>query len=305
MVKTACFSSRLACVTLDVLRCKAVVSIKNLALHMTALYQYLINGRNETSISPLDRGLAYGDGVFRTLAVRYGHVDHWDRHYHKLEEDCNALGIVCPVAELLLADISRLFTRDEQAVAKIMITRGEGARGYALPVLAQPMRVVVKTALPEYPAENFSKGVNLHLCRLRLAHQPSLAGIKHLNRLENVLARMEWTDATIADGLLLDQSGNVIECTMSNLFARYDRTLLTPDLSMCGVAGITRQHILELAPALGYHARIAHLSLSKLMQADEIVICNSLYGAWQVRELNNQGCAAGDLAERLRQKIQE
>src|SRR5665647_3880438 len=83
MVKTACFSSRLACVTLDVLRCKAVVSIKNLALHMTALYQYLINGRNEASISPLDRGLAYGDGVFRTLAVRYGQVDHWDRHYHK------------------------------------------------------------------------------------------------------------------------------------------------------------------------------------------------------------------------------
>lgn len=271
---------------------------------MTASHQYLINGRNDILISPLDRGFAYGDGVFRTLAVRYGLADHWDRHYRKLVEDCNVLGIVCPAAELLLADIGHLFTRDEQAVAKIMITRGEGARGYALPALAQPTRVVVKTALPEYPAVNFSKGVSLHLCRLQLAHQPELAGIKHLNRLENVLARMEWTDGAVADGLLLDQSGNVIECTMSNLFARYDSTLLTPDLSMCGVAGITRQHILELAPALGYHASITHLSLPELMQADEMVICNSLYGVWQVRELNNQRWPFSDLAERLRQKIQ-
>ena len=272
---------------------------------MTASHQYLINGRNDILISPLDRGFAYGDGVFRTLAVRYGLADHWDRHYRKLVEDCNVLGIVCPAAELLLADIGHLFTRDEQAVAKIMITRGEGARGYVLPALAQPTRVVVKTALPEYPAVNFSKGVSLHLCRLRLAQQPDLAGIKHLNRLENVLARSEWADTAIADGLLLDQAGNVIECTMSNIFARHGQTLSTPDLSMCGVAGITRQHILELAPTLGYQASVRHLSLPELMQADEIIICNSLYVAWQVTEIDNQRCASGDLAERLRQKIQE
>ena len=267
--------------------------------------QYLVNGHHEPLMSPADRGLAYGDGVFRTMRIERGLVCCWDLHYHKLRNDCAALKLACPTAEVLLDDIGRLFASEEVAVAKIIITRGAGARGYAITTPAPPTRVVLKSSFPAYASENFTIGVDLHLCQLRLARQPRLAGIKHLNRLENVMARMEWTESRFADGLLLDDKGRVIECTMSNLFARFGKMLLTPDLTQCGVAGITRQRILELAPQLGYRPRVAHLPLSRLMQADEIIICNSLYGAWQVKSLNEQHWQPQPLAAKLRALLRE
>lgn len=266
---------------------------------------FLINGRNDIALSLLDRGLSYGDGVFRTIRIMHSVPDHWALHLKKLVEDCNVLGIVCPSAELLLADIEHLFSTQEIAVAKIIITRGESARGYAVPILAQPTRILIKTAYPDYPAANSDEGVRLHLCKLRLSHQPALAGIKHLNRLENVMARMEWTDSKIAEGVMLDEKGYVVECTASNLFARFGRTILTPDLSQCGVAGVTRQRVLELAPSLGYRTKVTRITLNKLMQADEVIICNSLYGAWQVREFNNQYWPALKLATQLRNILQD
>lgn len=272
---------------------------------MSSSLQFLINGRSDIVISPMDRGFAYGDGVFRTLRVQHGTPDHWTLHYKKLVEDCNVLGIVCPSADLLLADIERLFTSGEDAIAKIIVSRGEGERGYAVPVLAQPTRVVIKAPFPHYPETNFNEGVQLHLCNLRLSYQPQFAGIKHLNRLENVMARMEWTNNTIADGLLLDEKSRAIECTMSNVFARFGKSLVTPDLSLCGVAGITRGRILKVALRLGLSVKVADLSLDKLMQADEIITCNSLYGAWQVIALNRQNWQSQDLAMKLRQILQE
>lgn len=266
--------------------------------------QFLINGRNDIAISPMDRGFAYGDGVFRTLRVRQGVADCWGLHYKKLVEDCNVLGIVCPSADLLLADIERLFAPEQDAIAKIIISRGEGERGYAVPVLVQPTRVVIKAPSPHYPETSFSEGVRLHLCSLRLSYQPQFASIKHLNRLENVMARMEWTDSTISDGLLLDEQDRVIECTMSNVFARFGKALLTPNLSLCGVAGITRSRILEAAPQLGLSVKVADLPLGKLMQADEIITCNSLYVAWQVIALNRQNWKSQGLAVQLRQILQ-
>lgn len=268
-------------------------------------HAYLVNGRREGSLTPFDRGFAYGDGVFRTLPLYSGLPHCWDRHFRRLRTDCNALGIVCPSEETLRDDISNLIDDGEDAVIKIIITRGEGARGYAVPPLAQPTRVVSKVALPAYPESHFSEGVALHLCEMRLARQPRLAGIKHLNRLENVLARMEWVDPQVADGLLLDEGGDVIECTMSNLFVRTGDVLATPDLSRCGVAGVTRERVLELAPKMGYRAEVRHLRLPELMDADEVVICNSLYGVWQVRRLASHGWPLGTLASRLREKLQE
>lgn len=268
-------------------------------------HAYLVNGRREGSLTPFDRGFAYGDGVFRTLPLYSGIPQCWQRHYRRLQSDCNALGIVCPSDEMLRDDIARLVEDGEDAVIKIIITRGESERGYAVPPLAQPTRVVSKAALPHYPESHFSEGVALHLCEMRLARHPRLAGIKHLNRLENVLARMEWVDPQVADGLLLDEGGDVIECTMSNLFVRVGSVLATPNLSRCGVDGVTRERVLELAPQLGYTAEVRHLRLPELMDADEVVICNSLYGAWQVRRLASHAWPLGLLAAQLREKLKE
>jgi len=262
--------------------------------------QYLINGRKDTSLSPYDRGFAYGDGVFRTLKVNQGAPQHWKLQYQKLLEDCNALNIVCPSAEVLQSDMQVLLNDLESAIIKIVVTRGESERGYALPPLAQPTRVVIKSAVPTYPESNYSDGVSLHLCQIRLSEQPLLAGVKHLNRLENVLARSEWSNSTFADGVVMDANDNVIECTMSNIFAKFDDLLITPDLSRSGVAGITRQRIIDLANKIGLTTRVAVLPLKELMQADEFIICNSLFGAWQVNSFNQKTWPSGNLAKDLR-----
>jgi 4-amino-4-deoxychorismate lyase len=265
--------------------------------------QFLINGRKDACLTPLDRGFSYGDGVFRTFRVRHRVPECWERHYRKLSDDCNVLGIVCPAAETLLSDVQKLCSQDEECVVKIIVTRGESVRGYAVPPLAQPNRAVIKSPFPEYPAHYFSEGVTLHACNLRLSLQPRLAGIKHLNRLENVLARMEWVDGQIADGLLLDVDGYVIECTMSNLFMRSEDLLVTPDLSRCGVSGVTRERIMEISGDLGYRVEVARFGMEELLKAEELIVCNSLYGAWQVRVLGGTAWPAGNLAARVREAL--
>ncbi len=255
---------------------------------MAHTHLYLVNGSFNQAISPFDRGFAYGDGVFRTIKIVGGLPEYWPQHYQKLVADCAAINIVCPSAELLMSDLTQLFSADASAenkvaVAKIIITRGEGNRGYTPPAITAPMRVVLKTDMPEYPENRFSDGINLTVCETHLAAQPKLAGIKSLNRLENVLARMEWHNPDIAEGIMLDMDSNVIECTAANIFVRFDDTLITPDLRQCGVAGITRQRIIEFASTLSLKTSVETLDLEKLCQADEVVICNSLYGAWQVK----------------------
>ena len=266
---------------------------------------YLINGSLNASISPLDRGFAYGDGVFRTIKMVGGLPEHWPLHYQKLVADCAAINIVCPSAEILMDDLSQLFSDDAQitdkvAVAKIIITRGEGNRGYTPPAITAPMRVVLRSDMPEYPQARFTDGVNLTVCETRLATQPKLAGIKHLNRLENVLARMEWHGAhvtnDIAEGIMLDMQGNVIECTAANIFARFGDTLITPSLHQCGIAGITRQRIIELAHTLSLKVSIETFNLEKLLAADEVIICSSLYGAWQVNQINQKNIQTAGLS---------
>ena len=276
-------------------------------LPMQNKHDYIINGNLFGVISPLDRGLAYGDGVFRTIKMVSGLPDHWPAHYQKLVADCGAIGIVCPSAELLMSDLQQLFDVDEIAVAKIIITRGDGERGYTPPAITAPMRLVIKSAMPEYPQNRYAEGVNLHVCETRLAHQPKLAGVKHLNRLENVLARMEWNDANlsnmISEGIMLDFQDNVIECTSANIFVRFGDELLTPSLNQCGIAGITRQRILDFAHTLHLRAITETFNLNKLLAADEVIICNSLYGAWQVRSVQQITWAKQNLAEAIRRAL--
>ncbi|MDO9282725.1 MAG: aminodeoxychorismate lyase [Methylotenera sp.] len=269
---------------------------------------FLINGSFDQAISAFDRGFAYGDGVFRTMQIRNGLPVNWPLHYQKLVADCAAIGIVCPSAELLMNDLQQLFPvnefdENEIKVAKIIITRGEGDRGYAPPAVTAPTRAVIKSAMPQYAALNYAQGVNLRVCETRLATQPKLAGIKHLNRLENVLARMEWREDAIFDGLLLDQQGHVIECTMSNIFSRFDNKLITPALTLCGVAGITRQRILWLESVLNLTVEVTSITLDQLLQADEVIICNSLYGAFQVNSIGAKSWPQQKLASIIRNAL--
>lgn len=245
----------------------------------------LVDGSPGSAISADDRGFTYGDGVFRTLVLRGGIAQWWPRQYGKLAADCRALDIVPPSDADLRNDIRIIAAQMPDCVLRITVTRGSGGRGYAAPLQPQPRRVVTTAPLPEYPSLWAERGVAVRLCRLRLAEQPRLAGIKHLNRLENVLARAEWDDPEIAEGLLLDGAGHVIEGTRCNLFIVEEGGLVTPDLSRCGVAGVTRDLVMEAANHHGLRCRTEAISRERLIAAREVLLVNSLIGVWPVTVL--------------------
>jgi 4-amino-4-deoxychorismate lyase len=253
----------------------------------------LVNGKPGNLISIRDRGLLYGDGVFRTLRATQGTARHWPLHYQKLQHDCTALGIACPDVELLSAELNSLLARHPEGVVKLIVTRGEGTRGYAPPDCAATTHLWDISPLPDYPADWAIYGIKAQLCQLHLSQQPRLAGIKHLNRLENVLAAAEWNntephEADIAEGLLMDVEGYIIEGTRSNLFLVSQEKLITPDLSRCGVAGVQRDRVMLWAAQHNIPLQVREVRLDEVLHADELFLVNSIIGLWPVRELEQR-----------------
>ena len=252
-------------------------------------------------MSAMDRGLAYGDGVFRTLLIGDRMPQHWDRHLAKLQHDCARVGFVAPLAELT-EDVRKVASDSGECVLKVIVTRGAGQRGYAYDAMT-PTRIVMTAERPVYPHDYSTGGVRLRVCSLRLASQPALAGVKHLNRLENVLARAEWKDASVAEGILCDADGNVIGGTMTNLFISTDGILVTPRLDRCGVAGVTRDLVLEAAHELGIPTEVRTVSLDELRAADEICVGNSVIGIWPVRAVDDAPFAPGAITRQMQNAL--
>lgn len=245
----------------------------------------LINGAPGSTINAEDRGLVYGDGVFRTLRMQAGRPVCWERQYAKLQRDCSALKLACPSALVLVSELQQLGKQQPDGVAKIVITRGLSARGYAPSAQSEPTRILSVNPATAYPPEYAKQGVRVHVCKTRLGHQLLLAGIKHLNRLENVLAASEWQDQDVPEGLLGDVSGFVISGTRSNLFMLRGNSLYTPNLSRCGVAGVQRDRVMDWAKQHGVTCKVADFHMEELLMADEIFLVNSLIGLWPVCEL--------------------
>lgn len=260
----------------------------------------VVNGQRSGAVDPADRGLAYGDGVFRTCLLRGGKPVCWTRHYRKLQCDCHAIDLPCPPPHLLLDELASASAGFSEAAGKIVVTRGVGPRGYAPPASPAVTRIVSASPLTVYPDAYREHGVHVRRCKLRLGLQPRLAGVKHLNRLENVIARMEWADDGVAEGLLLDTDDRVIEGIATNLFVVRGGVLCTPDLSRCGVSGVTRERIIDAAVHELVPMRIADLSWEDLLGADEAVLVNSLIGAWQIRRLAARTWADGEWTGRIR-----
>jgi len=270
-----------------------------MAFHV-AITMNLINGIERNAISLHDRGWSYGDGVFRTLLLRGGQALCWLRHYSKLRDDCARLGIDCPDAVWFEKDLRHIATQQPDGVIRITVTRGNTPRGYANQQGATPTRVVTASPPPVYPVAYQAQGIRAQLCRTQLALQPALAGIKHLNRLENVLARSEWNDPEIAEGVMCDTAGNVISGTMSNLFVVFGTELMTPDVTRCGVAGVQRARVLELAAAHGIPAKVMAFDIERLLGADEVFLVNSIIGIWQITALGEKVWRPGKLTPQFR-----
>lgn len=245
-----------------------------------------INGVIDKQVSPLDRGFAYGDGVFETCNVINTVIPLWHLHRERLISSCNALRIPIRIdlVEQYLQQLSQQVSSDDlkNAIVKIIVTRGEGGRGYRLPEVVNPTICISIFPAAIYP-EHYSEGVTVRICDQRIGSNASLAGLKHLNRLEHILARAEWSDENIAEGLLLDANAHLIEATVSNLFIVKDGVLMTPDLTQSGVAGVMRRFLIEtIAPSLGLKVVIKKLTLDELYSADEAFLSNSIFGIWPV-----------------------
>ena len=261
-------------------------------------------GGKDAAFGPLDRGLQYGDGLFETVKVEGGSPEFWDRHLERLAEGCERLGLAAPETDVLAREAARLCAGNERCVLKIIVTRGAGGRGYGSPESPVPTRILSRHPWPDYAPAAWREGVVVRVCSARLATQPLLAGIKHLNRLEQVMARREWDDPAIAEGLMLDTDGFVVDGTMSNLFIVAGGRLATPDLSLCGVAGVMRAVVLEAAAKLAGPAEVTRLTLDQVRAADEVFVTNSLVGIWPVRELDGTLYRLGGLARRLAEEVE-
>ena len=248
----------------------------------------LVNGEATDRISSSDRGLLYGDGLFETMAVVDGKVPLWQLHIERLQLGCQRLKLECPPLEVLQGEVQQLTKNVERAILKLMLTRGEGGRGYAAQAAATPTRILQRHPWPDVPRANWETGVKAIFCEQRLAQQPALAGIKHLNRLEQVLARAEWQDSRIQEGLLADNDGNIIEAVSHNLFLVNGEAVATPDLRYSGVAGVMREKILSMLQSKGCAVQICAITHQDLLSADALFLCNSIHGVWPICELDGK-----------------
>ncbi len=264
---------------------------------------FLINGRAAEELPLADRAIHYGDGLFETIAVRQGVALCWDAHMRRLEEGCRRLNIPLPESERLLEEAEQLIAGQQRAVIKIIISRGNGGRGYEPPQPCTPVRIMARYPWPDYPASLYKEGLACTLSGVRLGRAPLLAGLKHLNRLEQVLGRDDVSRRGYREGLMQDIAGNVVEGTMSNLFLISGDRLVTPSLEYCGVAGIVRRFILERADAWGLQAVITELGPAELEQAGEVFVCNSVLGVCPVSRVDDMRWPPGDKTRTIRQNL--
>jgi len=267
--------------------------------------QWLKNGEPLAAAWDADRGLQFGDGLFETMAANQGRIAFLERHLVRLQLGCERLGITPPPLTRLEDELRMAIPETGSAVVKLIVTAGCGGRGYQRPERQRPVRYIARFPWPEQRPENLSL---LH-CRMRLSRQPSLAGIKHCNRLEQVLARLEVAEAGCDEGLLMDTEAQVIEGVAANIFAVREGRLLTPAVDQAGVAGILRARVLEVAAQSGIPARVTAMRLSDILGAEEVFMCNSLMGVRPVYRLSSDGqdhhWTTGTITSRLQTEINE
>ena len=260
----------------------------------------LVNGKSVAdtahAISAEERGLQYGDGIFETMLLRDGQVRYFADHYARLQLGCERLSITPPAIDIIKSDIAQIVRVANAGVLKLTLTRGAGGRGYRSAPSLQPTRMLGLHPLPT--VENTS-GIAVRWCDTRLARNAQLAGIKHLNRIEQVLAQNEWHDAHFAEGLMLDTEGELICATAANVFFFSERTLVTPDLRFSGIRGVMRAQVLAMARLLKIDVEERSVWPQELAAASEVFVTNAIRGLRPVVRLDVQTWQVGPIAQQL------
>jgi 4-amino-4-deoxychorismate lyase len=226
--------------------------------------------------------LQYGDGLFETMRVHRGQPRFLEYHLERLFAGCRRLKITGPSQQKLHSELTRIAAQRREGILKLIVTRGAGTRGYRPTGRERCTRIVTLHTLPRAVRTGAAMPVRVRLCATRLGVNPRLAGLKTLNRLESVLARAEWLDARIWEGLMRDDDENIVCGTMSNVFVKRGSTLVTPLLDRCGVAGVMRRWILESAADLRLEVTERRLRWQDLSAAEEVFMSNAVVGVRSV-----------------------
>jgi len=266
-----------------------------------------INGRKSTKIHHEDRGLQYGDGLFETMRVCRGRIRLLEYHLDRLYAGLRRLQMTGPARLGVRRELVRAAALRDQAVLKLIVTRGGGPRGYRPMGRGPCTRILALHPLPRSVAADEHLPTRVRLCATPLGLNPRLAGLKTLNRLESVVARGEWRDARIWEGLMRDVDENIVCGTMSNVFLRSGSLLATPLLDRCGVAGVMRRFILEAAGGLGLRVVERRMQWQDLRAAEEVFMSNAVVGVRSVGLIEHGRerlrYAAFDTASRLRARL--
>jgi 4-amino-4-deoxychorismate lyase len=249
-----------------------------------------VNGQLGGAIDATDRGFAYGDTLFETFRCHLGKVHLWDYHAERLRRGLETLDIRCSlgrVEQQLGQGLEWLREQEiEQAAGRLAVSRGPAGRGYRSaggePTLVLSLGEIHPWRRPHAPLQ-------VAICRTRLGCQPALAGIKHGNRLEQVLAARELDVLGMDEGLQLNTRGELVCAVSGNILLVSNGQLMTPPIVDCGVAGTVRRLVLdELAPALGLPAIEKVLLPADLDTADELMVSNAVAG---IRSVSRCGSA--------------
>jgi 4-amino-4-deoxychorismate lyase len=263
-------------------------------------------GRFIGKVEAWDRGVQFGDGLFETICVIDEYATNLDLHVKRLSLGLATL-LITPltdnIKELIEEYITRFIveTQQKNGIFKIIITRGSSARGYGFDKAILANITAFYTPKPEYEIDIYSQGVELTVCKTQCSIQPQLAGLKHLNRLENVLAKQELNN--VFEGLMLNYLGFVIEGTMSNVFLEKDNILYTPRLNLSGIKGVIRTCVFNEATNRSIEVKVEDITLSELKTFSSGFICNSVMGIVPIRMINQYSFKVSEMTKQLQSVI--
>lgn len=266
------------------------------------MLECLVDGEISDRISVADRGLQYGDGVFETVSVLGGQPRFWQGHMDRLSAGCEQLGLPVTPQAVLLRELNTVSAGHSNCIVKIIITRGLSGSGYQPGNPDASNRIVCSYSWPVAEGNPQVLGIRARVCELRLGIQPALGGLNHLNRLEQVLARAEWDDTSIHEGILLDREDHIISGVTSNVFLVYSGRLLTPRLDRCGVRGVMRGAILNAFRARCEQRR---LMLDMLPEATEVFVCNSMDGILPITRIDHWEYEIGPVTREVQGWLQQ
>lgn len=264
----------------------------------------IINGIETDKLSIKDRSLNYGDGVFETIAVHGKQMHYWKAHYERLHNGCKVLGIKSPLEAELLSEFKKLDLDNDSVVLKIIVSRGAGGRGYLADETIEPTVIISVNKWPDFVTQYQQQGIRTRLCQHRLIINPALAGIKHLNRIDQVIARNEWHNNHIQEGLMLDQDDCLVEGTGTNLFMKIDNHWFTPPVSGCAVAGVVRDAVIDYLNKNNLSLTERKPLLTELNSVTEMFVCNSVWGIVPVTSCDDYQFEIGDDTRQLQMEFE-